>query len=101
MIVKAWNKEYKVHIIIGEYTNKNLAIQLVEDDTDQPFDIITVNLGKRLPYGYANIDINNCPWAIEFIEDNHLGEFTGIFGCSGFCDYPLFRFYEEVIKHDN
>lgn len=94
MIVRAWNKEYKVHIKKSTYANNsNLAIQLLEDDTDEPFAILTVNLGKTLP-GYAYLDVNNCPWAIDFVEDNNLGEYTGYCRQSGFCEYPLYRFYE-------
>ena len=85
MIVKARNKEYKVHIVTGEYTTTgNLAIQLLEDNTNELFAILTVNLDKKLPKGYAYLDTNNCPWAVDFVEDNNLGQFTGICGQSGF-----------------
>ena len=44
------------------------------------------------------VDINNCPWATKFIKDNELGEFTGKYGKSGFCVYPLYKFNLDKIK---
>lgn len=94
MIVKAWDKEYKVHIKKSIYTNNgNLAIQLIEDD-GAPFAMLTVNIDK-LPHGYGYLDTNNCPWAVDFVKDNNLGEFAGAHTVSGFYAYPLFRFFEE------
>lgn len=95
MILRIYDKEYKVHIKRCTYANNgNLAIQLLEDD-GFPFATLTVNLEEKLPHGYAYVDTNNCPWAVDFIEDNNLGEFAGAHGVSGFCAYPLFKFYEE------
>ena len=96
MILNLCDKEYNLHIKKNIYTNNgNLAIQLLEDNTDEPFAMLTVNLDK-LPYGYAYLDTNNCPWAERFVDDNHLGEYTGFYAQSGFCEYPLYRFYEEA-----
>lgn len=36
--------------------------------------------------------MNNCPWAIEFIEKEGLGMRTGRTGCSGYCTYPVVKF---------
>ena len=46
----------------------------------------------------AFVDTNNCPWAEEFIQENGLGEFTGIYGNSGFCTYPLYEFNLGKLK---
>lgn len=46
----------------------------------------------------AYVDVNNCPWAQKFIEENKLGEFTGKYGQSGFCIYPLYKFNLDKIK---
>lgn len=95
-ILSLYNKEYKVHIKKGFYTsNGNLAIQLLEIYTDISFATLTVNLEEKLPHDLAYLDTNNCPWAVDFVRDNNLGQFTGIYGQSGFCRYPLYRFYEE------
>lgn len=78
-----------------EYRNNgNLAIQLYSEK-EGPFATLTVNLNEKLPKGYAYVDTNNCPWAREFIAENHLGVFTGEYGFSGFCSYPLYRFTEK------
>lgn len=94
MILTIWNKDFNLHIKRFTYTNNgNLAICLLEDDR-APFATLTVNF-EKLPHGYAYLDNNNCPWAVDFVEDNNLGEFTGIIKHSGFCNYPLYKFYEE------
>ena len=76
--------------------NGNLAVQLLYHDKEydfwEPYATLTVNLGK-LPDGYAYIDINNVPNGDLFVEENHLGEPTGDYGFSGFCCYPLYKFY--------
>ena len=101
MILTIWNKVYNLHIKRFTYTNNgNLAICLLEDDR-APFATLTVNLEEKLPHGYAYVDTNNCPWAVDFIDDNNLGEFVGAYGQSGFCTYPLYKFNEEVIENDN
>ena len=96
MTLRIYDKEYKVHIKRSTYANNgSLAIQLLEDD-GFPFATLTVNIDK-LPQGYAYLDTNNHPWAEKFVDDNHLGEYTGLYAQSGFCEYPLYRFYEEEI----
>ena len=44
------------------------------------------------------IDINNCPWAADFIKQYGLGEPTGISQMSGFCEYPLYRFDMDTVR---
>ena len=39
------------------------------------------------------VDTNNMPSAEKFIRENNLGEFTGEVEYSGFCEYPLYKFY--------
>ena len=73
------------------YNNGNLAIQLMCDEG--PFAMLTVNLNTKLAADEAYVDINNCPWAEAFIEENNLGKDTGKVGFSGFCCYPLYKFY--------
>lgn len=40
----------------------------------------------------AFVDTNNCPWAEDFIRQNHLGVDMGLMMPSGYCVYPLYRF---------
>ena len=42
---------------------------------------------------YAYVDTNNMPNAEDFINENKLGEFAGEYKNSGFCWYPLYKFY--------
>jgi hypothetical protein len=77
--------------------NGNLAIRLLSYDNEwdcwEPCITLTVNLGKKLPKNMAYVDRNNVPNAEEFIHKYKLGEPTGDFGFSGFCCYPLYKFY--------
>ena len=91
---------YDVDVSVESYAcNDNLAIVLNELTTG-PFATLTVNLYDDLPEDMAFVDINNYPWAEEFIKENNLGEPTGKYGKSGFCVYPLYRFYLDKIEGD-
>lgn len=92
MKVTCWGKTYDVTIQESKYVNNgNFALSLLCDDG--PFAVITVNLNETLPEKFAYVDTNNCPWAEEFIKENNLGKFLGVHGYSGYCSYPLYRFY--------
>ena len=80
----------------------SLAIELLCVDNDvvtEPYAILTVNLDY---YSGWNVqtdkrayvdDNNNGSWGcLDFIEENKLGEPTGIMTPSGFCLYPLYEF---------
>ena len=78
------------------HSNGTLAIQLVSEENG-PVSNLTVNLHdnhvcENLGPEYAFVDTNNCSNAEEFIEENSLGEFTGVYAESGYCTYPLYRF---------
>lgn len=89
--------DYNVQVRLGRYSeNKNLAIDLF-DPEEGPFARLTVNLSMKLPDNQAFVDVNNCPWAEDFIEDNGLGKNTGKSGWSGYCIYPLYEFDMEAI----
>ena len=78
-----------------------LAIILYDVDTDEEYAIITVNLVDSPIYGenQSYVDINNCPWAIDYIRRSGIGKPVGEFGSSGFCVYPLFEFdLERMIE---
>lgn len=87
-------------------SNNTLAVQLVEAKSPWcVFATITVNLQGN-PYGmetrqdethFAYVDTNNCPWVLEFLEDNHIAEPTGIYAPSGYCVYPLYEFHQDSI----
>ena len=93
MKTKIYNKEYDVVAVRDTYAdNNNLAIMLYEKGTGESFAVLTVNLDDKLPIEYGFVDVNNCPWAEDFIKENKLGEHTKQFGYSGFCLYPLYKF---------
>ena len=103
MIVKTQYGTYRVQAIITKYiNNEKLAIALEEKD-GFPFCNLTVNLEgyDDIPDDCAFVDSNNCPWAWDFIEEYELGEFTGEYGCSGFCMYPPFKFDFDAIDRAN
>ena len=75
----------------GKYQNGSLRIQAW--CSEGPFATLTTCLSEDpTEDNYAYIDTNNNPWAPAFIEENGLGEDTGLRSRSGFCTYPLFRF---------
>ena len=83
----------KVTIHIGKYaSNSNTFIQLKCED-GEPFAFLTTNFEKRLPFDEAYVDTNNCPWAEQFIRKYGLGEQLNRFKLSGYCCYPLYKFY--------
>lgn len=98
MKINNWGKEYEVQMEKTSYKNNgNLAIVLTcydsEYDCWEPYGNLTVNLNNKLPANMAYVDVNNMPNAEEFITENNLGEDTGDIGFSGFCCYPLYKFY--------
>ena len=99
MKVVCYGKEYEVDIVTSTYqSNDNLAICLLEEGF--PFATITVNLDEKLAPDFAFVDVNNCPWAEDFIKDNKLGHCAGVWKGSGYCKYPLYKFnLKEIEKY--
>ena len=101
--VKTLYENYEVTIKTNHYcADDSLYVGLVDVEDGSPVATLTVCLGDA-PKGddgveYAYIDTNNCPWGEKFVEDNDLGEFTGMIGHSGFCSYPLYAFDIDALK---
>lgn len=97
MKIRDYYKEYEVKVNKAKYPNGNLAIVLDCYDEEYGFweryGNLTTNLDKKLPPNQAYVDTNNMPNAEAFIAENHLGEPTDEYGISGFCFYPLYKFY--------
>lgn len=94
----------EVYPHIDKYCNNDsLAIMLMMADTYEKFCNLTVNLPsvnivKQLGFEYQFVNVNNCPFLIDFIIDNKLGELTKYRATSGYCTYPVFKFnLEEFI----
>lgn len=70
----------------------SLAIELVSK-TEGPIAMLTVCLDTPgLGDEDTFVDVNNCPWAEEFISESGIGEPVGLTKTSGYCRYPLYRF---------
>ena len=99
MKIKSYLNIYDVEPVYASYQNNgSLAIQLIDTEDGCPFGTLTVNLEgyESLVDGeYAFVDTNNIPNAEEFIIENGLGAPTGIYGHSGYCEYPLYRFNRD------
>ena len=90
--VSFYGENYKVYPYVSKYRNGRLAILLMGTD-GEPFADLTVNLvDEPCPSGCAYLDTNNFPQGEEFVRKNRLAEFTGMYGRSGFCTYPLYKF---------
>lgn len=97
-IVKVADKNWKVKIKVNKYSsNGNLALDLITDN-NEPFAVITKNLIKFESKTRACIDINNYPWARDFIEENELGVCIAQYIKSGFCEYPVYEFDLKKFK---
>ena len=96
-----WSNSQNCILTLGLYSNnEHIAIGVYSLD-EGPFAKLTVNLDStdKWPLHYGYVDTNNFPEAEELIERLHIGRPVGVFGSSGFCWYPLYEFYEEVIKN--
>ena len=87
-------------LMSDRYSNNNhIAIEIYSIE-EGPFADITVNLPEtsKYPENYGFVDTNNFPGATRVIEELGIGEFTGRFGFSGFCTYPLYAFDVDKIN---
>lgn len=100
LIIKSpWSGEEEVMLYKAEYKNGGMYLGLVceEEGYIMPYADLTVWLEPTVGNA-AYVDTNNLPFAEEFIEENHLGEPTGLMRWSGYCRYPLYTFDMERIK---
>ena len=97
--------KFNVSLYVDRYAEGSvLYIGLIDDDTKEPF----ANLTRNIPDQYipctirelnsAPVDVNNCPWAEEFIKKYKLGSKTETLVHSGFCTYPVYQFDERTLK---
>lgn len=96
-----WGSTVDVQLEINNYMNNNglyLGLMGREDDYFEPYGDISVNLGTKAPDYCAYVDLNNMPELEKFIEENDLGEFTGLTQRSGFCEYPLYMFNVDKLR---
>lgn len=105
-----WTREVEsAYITTDTYVFKKqnrMYLGLLTIDPDfgfpSPYCDITVNLPDEDLSGEncAFVDTNNAPFLPEFLESNGIAEPTGMYGFSGWCAYPEYRFnMGEVRKH--
>lgn len=96
-----WGTTEQVQLEINQYVNNGcMYIGLVswEDGFPEPYGDITVNLDGKAPDYCGYVDMNNMPELEKFIEEQGLGEFTGLVKQSGYCAYPLYSFNPERLR---
>ena len=96
-----WGSREKVQLEISNYRNNNglyIGLNTVDGEYTESYGDITVNLDGKAPNYCAYVDINNMPELEKFIEDNDLGEFTGLAKRSGFCEFPLYMFNPDKLR---
>lgn len=88
-----------VYLQMGKYQADNsVAIQALNRQ-DGLIATLTVCLcDESLEEGEAYIDTNNCPWAVDFIEQEGIGKRTGRMGRSGYCTYPVVKFDVQKVR---
>ena len=63
---------------VAKYQADNSRAIEIWNEEDGPIARITVCItGSMLAEDEVVLDTNNCPWAVEFVESNDLGENTG------------------------
>ena len=90
---KIYNKTYKVNLYGTHYAHNNEPAFYIKGRNFE--ELITVCLphsGIHLTEETAFIDVNNCPWAIQFLIENEIAIPLHINVGSGFCSYPLYKF---------
>lgn len=83
----------------NENNNLYLGLESYDPEFDffEPYGGITVNV-RTLPYLHSTVDTNNNSAAlISFLIENGIGEPTGDYLRSGFCNFPVFKFSEEKL----
>ena len=102
MIVETNYRIYEnVFLRVERYmADSSLCILLYNRDYAAIAKLTTCLHDKSLKDNEAYIDTNNCPWAIDFINNYALGVLTGKKKVSGYYTYPVVRFnMDEIEKH--
>lgn len=96
-----WGSLEKVQLEISNYMNNNglyIGLNAVGGEYTESYGDITVNIDGKAPDYCGYVDINNMPELEKFIEENDLGEFTGLTKRSGFCEFPLYMFNPDKLR---
>lgn len=66
----------------------------------EPWCDITVNIpySAKLKENECFVDTNNCEGIDEWLVENNIAYYTGKFGSSGYCRYPIMVFNMNKVK---
>ena len=92
-------EKYKLVPVKREYSDKSLAIALVDLEDGEVFSYLTTKLDGYTSNGQdcAFLDGNSSKTTLKVIEKLNLGTPTGRVGFSGFCKYNEYRFDLEKL----
>lgn len=98
-----YNSKYiagrEVYLTVDTYHNNGRIYLGLKCLDGEHFGDITVNLVSSPVHENANyLDVSNLSAVEDFINNNQLGEFTGVYGYSGYNSYPLYEFDIDRIK---
>lgn len=94
--------EIEVAFDVAQYlANGAAAIDLIwiSEESIEPWDSLTINLGDCPPEDHAYIDVNhNGSDIVEWLIQNRLAEPTGVTRRSGFYTYPMMKLHMAEIR---
>lgn len=91
----------EIQLEVQQYAdNGRIAISMITEEEGYPelFGSLTVNIDAPAPDYCGYLDTNNLSNAEKFVTENELGEFTGLTGRSGYCEYPLYLFNVDKLR---
>ena len=92
---------YSVQDFMGkEMPGLGIVLEDITESEQNPTEycVLTVSLGEFIGMkNCAYIDSNNCDFTEQLMEQG-FGKPTGLTGRSGFCEYPLWIFEEEMLR---
>ena len=96
----SWN-DIDVFLTVEEYVNWNqLAIMLYEKETGEYYTDLSVFVKEFEDKWYCVLDINNFPWAEEFVQRHNLWTLVD-YVQSWFVSYPIYEMdLYELEKYD-
>ena len=85
------------YFLTGNFMEDNSLSLEIWNDEYGPIADMTRCLGGACE-GYGFLDMNNCPWAAEFVKKLGIGKDTGLSRRNGYCIYPLYEFNMEKVR---
>lgn len=95
--------KYELFTVVNKYQHGGGVYVGLWDEEEGPFADLTVNLTTNTAKGnMAYLDTDNFPEGEYIVKKYKLGKFTGIYGYSGYCTYPLYELdIDEIKKYSN